>query len=142
MTHPTYTGKRSLLFQKIGAMIVLRENNQTPTDDDWDAFLRVLAANRENFPSLKILVVTDGGGPNAAQRKRLQAALGGRPVRVAVVTDATIVSFIVSSIALLNHEIRSFSRNQLSAAYAHLNLSPSEQKLAMEAIQTMEPLVG
>ena len=59
--------KLSLAVKTVGQMILLRENASTPTDNDWDGFLEILIKNRDNFENLKCLVVTDGGGPNAAQ---------------------------------------------------------------------------
>ena len=134
--------KRSLLVRVVESLIVLRENSATPTDRDWDEFLEILAANRSNFQHIKILVATDGGGPSSDQRTRLSVALGGRPVRVAVVTDSIKVRFIVSSIALLNSEIATFSKSELSEAYKHLSLTLHEVKLVELAIREMTPLVG
>lgn len=134
--------KRSLVVRTIESLIVLRENSSTPTDRDWDEFLEILAVNRPDFPRIKILVKTDGGGPNAEQRKRLSVALGGVPVRVAVVTDSIKVRFIVSSIALLNSEIATFSNKEIVEAYQHLSLSVREQKLVEAAIVEMSPLIG
>jgi len=134
--------KRSLVVRSIESLIVLRENSSTPTDRDWDEFLDILAVNRPNFPRIKILVKTDGGGPSAEQRKRLSVALGGKPVRVAVVTDSIKVRFIVSSIALLNSEIATFSNKEIVEAYQHLSLSLREQKLVEAAIVEMSPLIA
>ncbi|HYP74398.1 MAG TPA: hypothetical protein VER12_00500 [Polyangiaceae bacterium] len=129
-------------MRSIESLIVLRENSSTPTDRDWDEFLDILAVNRPNFPRIKILVKTDGGGPSAEQRKRLSVALGGKPVRVAVVTDSIKVRFIVSSIALLNSEIATFSNKEIVEAYQHLSLSLREQKLVEAAIVEMSPLIA
>jgi len=104
--------------------------------------LEILAVNRPDFPKIKILVKTDGGGPSTEQRKRLGVALGGMPVRVAVVTDSIKVRFIVSSIALLNREIATFNNKEIVQAYEHLSLDPREQRLVQLAIAEMSPLVG
>jgi hypothetical protein len=134
--------KSTLEFRTVGAsMIVLRENKNTPRDDDWDAFLHVLASNRENFPRHKILVFTDGGGPNREQRKRLEAALGGKLVRVAVVSESVKVRFIVSSIALLNRDICTFSPREISEAYRHLDMNSIEQRQADAAVREMNATV-
>lgn len=131
--------KRNMACRRIGdSMIVLRENEDTPADEDWDAFLTMLVQDRERFPKLKILVLTEGGGPNAEQRKRLKIALDGRPVRVACVTDSVKVRFIASSVALLNRQIRTFAKSELAAAYTHLGMSAAEQKLAAAILEEME----
>lgn len=134
--------KKTLAFRFVdSSLLVLRENAVTPRDEDWDAFLTVLEKNRDNFARLRILVRTEGGGPSAPQRKRLEKALGGRPVRVAVVTNSVAVRFIVSSIALLNREIRTFSVDELANAYQHLRLNPAERRDAEKAAFDMEDMV-
>lgn len=134
--------KKTLAFRSItDTMLVLRENKDTPRDEDWDAFLEVLSKNRPNFDKFKILVMTEGGGPNQDQRKRLEVALGGRPVRVAVVTDSVKVRFIVSSIALLNREIRTYSNREIEEAYQHLNMTELERRKVDDAIREMNQIV-
>jgi hypothetical protein len=118
-------------------MLVSCETKEAPSDQEWDEFLRMLATHQANFASLRILVVTDGGGPTATQRKRLQTALAGQSVKVAVVTDSIKVRFIVSSVALLNHSIATFSRSEFSKAIAFLGLGAGEYRMAMKAVDEM-----
>jgi hypothetical protein len=121
----------------VGHMLMLSETSETPTDHEWDAFLKVLVANRAHFATLRILVMTEGGGPTAGQRKRLEMALGGQSVKVAVVTDSIKVRFIVSSVALLNHSISTFSRSEFAKAVAFLGLAPQEHRVAIRLIDEM-----
>jgi hypothetical protein len=131
-----------MLTRKIGTMIVLRENNDTPHDAEWDGFLRLLSDNRNNFERMKILVVTDGGGPNASQRKRLEGTLSGKPVRVAVVTDSAKSRFIASAISLINRDHKGFSMKEIGQAYQHLDMTSSECREAELALKEMEPLIA
>jgi hypothetical protein len=134
--------KLSLAVRSVGQMIILRENGSTPDDKDWDGFLEVLIKNRDNFEKMKCLVVTDGGGPNAPQRKRLEAALARRPLRVAVVTDSSKARFIASMITFLNSDHRGFSNKEIGEAYVHLGMNREEQLRAAEILRELEPLVG
>ncbi len=120
--------KKSLDFRQIDKLVVLYENKNTPADADWDAFLDCLRKNRDQFDQVRIAVFTPGGGPNAPQRKRLAEALGGKSVRVAVVSDSPIVRFIASSIALLNRQHAAFNTNEREKAYAHLGLTPTQRR--------------
>jgi hypothetical protein len=123
------------------SLVVMRENIETPHDHEWDAFLALLNQNRDNFAKFRLLVVTDGGGPNAAQRKRLDGVLGGRSVRVAVVTESAKSRFIASAISLINRDHRGFSPAEIEAAYTHLALTPAERRLAEAALREMDPLI-
>ena len=129
--------KKTLDFRTLGSLMILRESNDTPTDPDWDAFLAELRVQRPNFKAMRIIVFTDGGGPTSAQRKRLAEALGGSSVQVAVVTDRTAVRFIVSSIALLNKSISTFSVKETTKAYEWLKLSLSDRRLVDAAVSDM-----
>jgi hypothetical protein len=133
--------KRTLVFQRIGSMVVLRENNETPMDAEWDAFLDLLKQNREQFAKFKVLVVTDGGGPSAPQRKRLENTLSGRPVRVAVVTDSAKSRFIASAISLINRDHRGFATAEIKQAYAHLGMTPDECHQAEKVLKEMDPQI-
>jgi hypothetical protein len=133
--------KPTMVTRTIGAMIVLRENTETPLDQEWDAFLKLLVENKTRFPNLKVLVVTDGGGPNAAQRKRLEATLGGRSISVAVVTDSAKSRFIASMISFINRDHRGFGTREIAQAYEHLKLSTQERIEAEAALKEMGPQI-
>ena len=122
-------------------MIVIRQNKDTCSDQDWDVFLDLLAARRAEFATLKILVVTDGGGPNMAQRKRLEGVLDGKPVRVAVVSDSIKTRFIASSLALLNRDMSSFRADETSQAYDHLSLTLDERRTAKATLEELAPRI-
>jgi hypothetical protein len=121
--------------------VVSRESFESPRDDEWNEFLRLLEANRENFAKLRILVVTEGGGPNSAQRGRLEAVLKGKAVRVAIVTDSAKSRFIASAVSLFNRDHRGFSKAEMQNAYDHLGLTLSECRLVEAALREMDPLI-
>lgn len=133
--------KHTMVTRMIGSMIVLRENEETPLDEEWDGFLKILADNKTNFAKLKVLVVTDGGGPNAQQRKRLEATLGGKPIRVAVVTDSAKSRFIASIISFINKDHRGFAMKEIAQAYDHLQMDKQERVLAEQALKELTPQV-
>ena len=56
----------NMVTRRIGPLLILRENKDTPTDDEWDECLSLLA---QDLDDVRVLVVTDGGGPSPAQRK-------------------------------------------------------------------------
>jgi hypothetical protein len=134
--------KTTQVTRTVGQMIIARQGKETPSEKEWDDFLQAVVENRDNSATVRILVLTDGGGPSIGQRKRLQSALDGQVFRVAVVSDSIKVRFIVSSVALLNSEISSFTRAEISQAYSYLRLSTDEQKLAKKALADIEPLIS
>ena len=127
--------------RKLGTLLILRQNTGTPSDVEWDETLGLLTKSPNGFAGVKVLVVSDGGGPSAEQRRRLDKVLGGAPVLVAVVSDSAKVRFIVSTVALLTSRIDSFRLSELSEAFDHLHLSEHERELATKHLEEMAELV-
>jgi len=115
----------------LGRVVVVRQNAEPPSDQEWEQFLEVLREGRADFERLRVLVLTEGGGPNAAQRESLARTLAGKTVRVAIVTDSIAVRFTVTVIALFHKDIRSFLTSELRKAHAHLGLQ-LEEVIAVE----------
>jgi hypothetical protein len=126
----------------VGPVLLLVENADPPSDFEWDDCLTKLAEFRPDFTRVRVLVITDGGGPTQPQRKRLSALAEGHPMYVAVVSESMKVRFIVSSVALFLREIASFRQNELDQAYDHLQLDSHIRFLADRAILEMGDQVG
>jgi hypothetical protein len=122
--------------------MIIRQNQNAPSDQDWDETLRLMTLNPAEMDRLKVLVVTDGGGPTPDQRKRLERAMGGKAVRTAVVSESVKVRFIVSSVALLTAKIQSFRKNEMVQAFTFLGLDTRERQLALTNVAEMDLLVA
>jgi hypothetical protein len=121
--------------------MVMVQNKETPNDEEWDEFLTLLVKHRAELPKLKLLVTTDGGGPSAIQRKRLENALQGTPMRVAVISDNMKVRFVASMIALFHADHRSFLTTELEDAYNHLRMNVIERRHVHAVVRELTALV-
>jgi hypothetical protein len=133
--------KRSLVTRSVGQLLVLRQNQNDPTEAEWmDCMTQLdalLEAMNTGAPTAKVLVYTEGGAPTEKQRGLLQRALAKNPIRVAVVTDNLKARITSASVALGNRNQRSFSTAEWSRAYAYLGLSPDEKRAAEATIKAM-----
>jgi len=129
---------RTMAIQRVESTLIMVETDEAHSDEEWDEFLKLLADNRDELPKLRLLVMTTGGAPNTAQRKRLQATLGGTPMRVAVVSDSIKMRFIASTIALFHRDHRSFTTSELEEAYEHLNLAAGERRKVESVVREMQ----
>jgi hypothetical protein len=134
-------GKRNMLMRRVGAMMILRENREDPLDSEWDEFLRFLTTNSDDLINIKMLVRTDGGVANASQRKRLAQALGKNEPLVAVVSDAMKVRFAGATIALFQSNYRQFTTKELPQAYAHLQLTQEQRRVADVTLKQLEEIL-
>lgn len=125
-------------MRRVGNLILLRQNAETASDEEWAALTRLIVSLRTELTKVKFIVRTDGGGPSPPQRKALEEALGGIPARVAVVSDHLKVRFVTSTIALFQKELRSFLVKEFPQACDHLSLLDSERRQAEVALKDME----
>ena len=134
--------EKCLDFRTVGRLLVLRENSRAPTDEDWAAFCDEVARLRPRLKEMRAMVFTDGGGPTSDQRKRLAAAIKGGEIQTAVITDKTMVRFIVSTIGLFNKTIRTFNTHEASDAFAWLELGGEDRSTVNEMLRDLEKSVG
>ena len=127
-----------MVVRKVGSLVLLRQNSEAATEEEWNNLIDTIVALRADLPKVKFVVRTDGGGPSPPQRQRLEAALAGKPARVAVVSDHLKVRFVTSTIALFQKDLKSFLVKEIAQAYDHLGMSESERRQAEIALSQME----
>jgi len=130
---------RNMVTRRLGNLLILRQNQQSPSDEEWDECLGLLSPDLD---TVRVLVITDGGGPTPEQRRRLDQTLNGTPVRVAVVSDSVKIRFVVSSVAFLTRRIKSFSELEYTEALEHLNLDLDQRRVAQRHVREMTALVS
>lgn len=118
--------------QAMGRLVVVWHGRSTPTDEEWTAFLALL--RMQPVGTLRGLVITDGGAPTPSQQLQIARQMGIRPIPVAVVSDSTGVRFVAGTLALVTRLIRTFATHELTAAFAHLELTADEVRSALAFI--------
>jgi hypothetical protein len=117
-----------MVTRSFGRVIATWHGVEAPSDAEWEVFLRALRV--ADLSVSRGLVLTAGGAPAAAQRRAMTAIVGVRPVPIAVVSEQGSVRFVASLLAMMTKKIRSFAPADLHSAYAHLALTPAEQRAA------------
>jgi hypothetical protein len=112
-----------MLTRRIGSVLLVVQGSAPPSDSEWNESLEIL---RPFVAIARVLVLTEGGGPDPSQRKRLSAVIGGNPIRVAILTNSAKVRFIGASIAFFIRRIRCFMLSDTSAAFKHIDLTVAE----------------
>lgn len=135
---PVPPRKRTIAISRVANLILMRETADAPSDDEWNGFLAVLSGAGEDLPRYRLLVITDGGGPTPAQRRRLAQVLARRPVKVAVLSDDLRVRFMAATVSLFHPQHKFFGLKSMKDAYAHLGLTVHEQRIAEQAFRDLE----
>jgi hypothetical protein len=117
-------------------LMILYMLETASSDEEWDAYLAAMVgpSKGERF---RCIVVTDGGFPTRAQQARLIAVMSGKQVRVAVISPAIALRFVVSALLLVNRGIKAYSPKESGAAFSHIGLAPGEWASAKMAIERL-----
>ena len=135
---------KSMAIREVGALVIAVNSANTPTDEDWNAFMQLV---RRKFARERIrsLAVTAGGGPNTKQRQMIRDVIGTEPVPAAVVSDAPLVRGIVTALGWFNSAIRSFPFNRgagLRDALTYLGFEGAMADRVVREVAEMQREVG
>lgn len=111
-------------------------SKRSPSDEEWEEYLGHIQAAREllngGHGGVAGLAVTDGGAPNAAQRKRLAEIVRGWEPIGAVVSESLLVHGIVTALSWLGMRVRVFAVTDVTAALRWAGL-PDQHREALLA---------
>jgi hypothetical protein len=134
------------LWSGPGIVVVLVVlNDVAPTDAEWETFAHIAEQNVRSH-NVHSLALTDGGGPNATQRARVNAILGkgrDRNIHSAVVTESPMIRGVVGVLRLFHPDTEAFSPPQIQSALGFIGLAeahwPSLWAAVMEADARISP---
>jgi serine/threonine protein kinase len=118
-----------------------------PTQYEWNKGLRLLsdfiASRNGDISRFSQFVVTDGGSPNALQRRHLYAAtFRGLPHKVAVITtvlrENPIKRGVATALQWLNPEFRVFEPSDVLCALAHTSIPSARFGRIWESLQSLQ----
>lgn len=130
----------TLAFARFGSCFTYVCGRRDPTDHEWDSYIRFLRENLVPGVAPRSLVITDGGGPNSAQRTRLTELISEHAgeIKIAVVTSSAVVRGIFTAMSwFATFNYRAFSPAQLDEALAFLDVSRSTVLEMKAAIVSM-----
>jgi hypothetical protein len=134
---------KTMSFLEKDKFFILVHGEAPPSDPEWEAYVAALGKHSAHVPSLRVLVVSRGGGPSMGQRKRLKDVLGSAPLPTAVITTSPLARTIVTIIRLTSPEIAAFSPEQKLQAYRHLGFADADtQWLEREVAQQEREITG
>lgn len=129
-----------MAWKVIDRLVIVVLGTEEPTDAEWEDYLR--AVERHGIDRTMQLVVTEGGGPNAMQRRYLSSLLARRSVPVAVVSGSVTIRAVVTAMSWFNHRIRGFPPTSLRDAIAYLAIPASRTELIEREVAAMRLLLG
>jgi hypothetical protein len=129
----------STLMQGKLMVILWLHTKIDPPDAEWDRTFSALCELRDaqhvTADLIRQLIITDGGAPNAVQRKQGAEFYFGRPSKMCVVTTVLsnpIKRGVATALSWLNPAIRFYEPAQTADAISYLELTPLTQTLEAE----------
>lgn len=128
-----------------GEVMVFLHTARAPSSEEWAMCTQLLvrAVATGSFPRMRVLVVTDGGGPDVVMRSELQAFFKKHDhfPKTAVVTTSVLSRGIVTAVSWFNPNIKAFAPIHFGAALDHLGVPRAAPRLLRELAE-MERELG
>jgi hypothetical protein len=128
-----------------GEAMVFLHTARAPSQEEWAHSMQMLerAASTGSFSRIRVLVVTDGGGPDVVMRSELQALFKkqGHSPKTAVVTTSVLSRGIVTAVSWFNPNIKAFAPIHFGQALEHIGLPRAATRLLRELAE-MEGELG
>jgi hypothetical protein len=135
---------RNLVYESTPDCLVVVRGRETPTDEEWRGYLRLIERTIAETVPARALVITLGGSPTPQQRMQLNDVLAPveATVRVAVLTASTYARGVVSVLSAENPGYRVFSPAEMDAALTYLGVRPSLTPALLEVVDRLRAQVG
>ena len=89
----------TMLFERIGDVIVLVHNSKHPSEDEWSRYVNAVDICQRSPQQLRgVLVTSLGGAPNTGQRKAIVTAAGPQLFVTCVCTDSMVARGVITAI--------------------------------------------
>lgn len=115
---------KTLAFGKVGSCFAFICLDTSFNENEWRDYIQFLKANLTPGMQPRCIVVSEGGGPNSAQRQQLNEII--EPYRsvlkVAVLTRSPLARGIVTALSWFNPVFRPFSPDDLEHALEYLEM--------------------
>jgi hypothetical protein len=131
--------KKNMSFTRAGTISVVVHSNTSPSFAEWDAMIEDMKTFRTIMKG--ILVYTEGGSPNATQRKQLRDVLSPEtrePVPTTVFTTSIIARTAVTAFNLFfDNRMRAIDPSKYEEGLKHLNVPPKEWASLMKTLDDL-----
>jgi hypothetical protein len=114
---------KTVAYKRLGTLFVSVHGKAMVSHAQFPEILETF--RQLDFATVKMLVITDGGGPTPAQRKEMNAALNGQQLHTAVVADDVWTRGTVTALGWFNAKIRAFRKSELEGALQYLGVPSS-----------------
>lgn len=133
---------KAMTFKMVGTLHVITVGGKDPTQEDWVTYMQAVISEEKrrgvNVTEMRTLVFSDGGGPNAAQRKMANDVLKGRPTPIAVVTNNFVMRGVITALQWFNPQCRAFMPNAAGEALKFLGIPQGKYEMIVNIARELQ----
>lgn len=130
----------NMVCKVVGKLAIAVNNTKPPTEEDWWKLIDEM--KKLDIEETCFMALTEGGAPNAAQRRLLNEVLQGKSRPTAIVSQSSLVRGVVTALGWFNSRIKVYSPTELDEALRWLGLSQVEAYMARAEIRTLRAKLG
>lgn len=110
----------TLAYEAVGDVMVCVHGESEPSDGAWNQFLAVCLADMASGSIRRVIVSSDGGAPNATQRRLLTES---DSVPTAVLTDSKVAKGASVVLRWFGKQIAVFEPDRVDEALEYLDIT-------------------
>jgi hypothetical protein len=137
---------KNMAYGNVDSFIIVVHTKETPTDAEWDAYLEFCMGVGMTF--VRCLVVTRGGAPTSAQRRRMHEVVADarrsnpQALRGAIVTPSTFVRGVVNAMSLIEPVYKAFAPAEIGRAYEYIGVPQRCVREIDQLVASLEAELG
>jgi hypothetical protein len=126
--------RKTMVWGAHRGVVLAVHGEPDPTEVEWDGFVALCEVSE----GTAILVVTNGGGPNAAQRAQIDRLAQWRDRPTAIVTESAIARGVATAILWTERNVRAFYPHQLDDAFEYIEIEAASRGELAGVLATMK----
>lgn len=123
-----------------GRIAITVHGERAPSREDWATYIETIS-RLPNLATVRALVVSAGGGPNAIQRGELVDLFDSDDrgaTRTAIVTRSMTMRGIATAISWFNRGLKAFKPSEMDAALVYLEFGSTERAIAKTTVVALQ----
>ncbi len=130
-----------VIVEETADCLIFIHGKKPPTDAAWNQVAQFWEMHQAagDVKRYRCAVITEGGGPTPDQRRQQMNRFRDiyKQMPTAVISDSAAIRFVVSSLALLASNIKTFAPKEARQAIEFLEPSGSRQGLLIEGLKRL-----
>lgn len=136
---------RTMAFKILGNLHIFLAGAGDFSREEWSGYIDAIKAEEKkgiDVTRMRTLVFSDGGGPNATQRKMASDVLNGRSTPLAIVTGSQMMRGVITALRWFNPQCRAFAPTEVAQALSFLEVTEHQYDAVLSIARHLQTNLG